>query len=70
MDVTTTFVSNILEENEGRRSSSGVNKIAYGISDNLGKHGLNTLDLVQPHCRAIFAMFGRAQELLGNNRLL
>ena len=75
MDVTTTFVQNVPDDNEEHRvrtSLSTVNTMAYGIADNLGKHAhLNMLDLVQPEFRdrkdeAIFAMFGRAQ-LTGNN---
>jgi adenylate cyclase len=78
MDVTTTFLPNIPDDNEERRvrtSLSEVNNMAYGIADHLsGSDYLNMLDLVQPHFRdnkeeAVFAMFGRAQPSTGSNRL-
>lgn len=78
MDVTTTFVPNIPDDNEERRvrtSLSEVNNMAYGIADHLGGNDyLNMLDLVQPNFRdskeeAVFAMFGRAQPSTGSNRL-
>ncbi|TFK54546.1 adenylate cyclase-like protein [Heliocybe sulcata] len=78
MDVTTTFVPNIPEENEDRRvrtSGSDVNGLAYGIADTLGKSDhLTMFDLVQPRFRAkdneaVFAMFGRAQSKGSNNVL-
>jgi adenylate cyclase len=81
MDVTTTFVQNLPDDNEDRRvrtSLSTVNNMGYGIADNLGKHlgkhtHLTMLDLVQPEFRdrkneALFAMFGRSQSI-GNNRM-
>jgi adenylate cyclase len=78
MDVTTTFVPNIPDENEDRRvrtSSSMVNKMAYGIADTLGKNEhLYMFDLVQPEFRdrpdeAIFAMFGRTRPAASNSQL-
>ncbi|KIJ68033.1 hypothetical protein HYDPIDRAFT_173731 [Hydnomerulius pinastri MD-312] len=78
MDVTTTFLPNIPEESEDRRvrtSLSEVNKMSYGIADNLGKCGYLTMfDLVQPEFRgykdeAVFAMFGRSHALPSNNHL-
>lgn len=78
MDVTTTFVPNIPDDNEERRvrtSLSEVNCMAYGIADHLGGSDyLNMMDLVQPNFRdskeeAVFAMFGRAQPSTGSNRL-
>jgi adenylate cyclase len=78
MDVTTTFVLNIPDDNEERRvrtSLSEVNNMAYGIADHIGGSDyLNMLDLVQPNFRdskeeAVFAMFGRAQPSAGSNRL-
>jgi len=78
MDVTTTFTANIPDENVDRRvrtSVSVVNKMAYGIADNLGKNEhLNMLDLVKPEFRdrkeeAIFAMFGRTRQFGSNNAL-
>ena len=76
MDVTTTFVTNIPDDNEDRRvrtSYSEVKKMAYGIADTLGGN-LSMFDLVQPMFRerrneAIFAMFGRASHVGSNNRL-
>jgi adenylate cyclase len=81
MDVTTTFMENVPDDNEERRvrtSLSTVNKMAYGIADNLGKQmgkhmPLTMLDLVQPEFRdhkneAVFAMFGRSQ-CIGSNRI-
>jgi adenylate cyclase len=78
MDVTTTFLPNIPEENEDRRvrtSLSEVNKMSYGIADNLGNTGYLTMfDLVQPEFRghkdeAVFAMFGRSDVGQSNNHL-
>ncbi|KAG9316864.1 hypothetical protein JVU11DRAFT_2939 [Chiua virens] len=78
MDVTTTFLPNIPEESEDRRvrtSLSEVNKMSYGIADNLGITGYLTMfDLVQPEFRghkdeAVFAMFGRSDALPNNNHL-
>lgn len=78
MDVTTTFATNIPDDNEDRRvrtSLSEVNKMAYGIADHLGGNDqLNMLDLVQPDFRgrddeAIFAMFGLTQPSTGSNHL-
>jgi adenylate cyclase len=78
MDVTTTFVPNIPDESEDRRvrtSVSVVNKMAYGIADNLGRDdSLKMLDLVQPEFmekkdEAIFALFGRCQSTAGHNVL-
>ena len=69
MDVTTTFVPNIPDDNEERRvrtSLSEVNSMAYGIADHLGGSDyLNKMDLVQPHFRdrkeeAVLSMFGCA----------
>ena len=81
MDVTTTFLQNEPEDTEERRvrtSFSTVNKMAYGIADNLGRHlgkhtHLTMLDLVQPEFRdrkdeAVFAMFGSSQSV-GNMRI-
>ncbi|KAH0828086.1 hypothetical protein J3R83DRAFT_3743 [Lanmaoa asiatica] len=78
MDVTTTFLPNIPEETEDRRvrtSLSEVNKMSYGIADNLGSTGYLTMfDLVQPEFRghrdeAVFAMFGRSDAAQSNNHL-
>lgn len=78
MDVTTTFLPNIPEETEDRRvrtSLSEVNKMSYGIADNLGSTGYLTMfDLVQPEFRgrkdeAVFAMFGRSDAGPSNNHL-
>ena len=78
MDVTTTFLPNIPEESEERRvrtSVSEVNRMSYGIADNLGSTGYLTMfDLVQPEFRghkdeAVFAMFGRSDALPTNNHL-
>ena len=78
MDVTTTFLPNIPEESEDRRvrtSLSEVNKMSYGIADNLGSTGYLTMfDLVQPEFRgykdeAVFAMFGRWDAGQSNNHL-
>lgn len=78
MDVTTTFLPNIPEESEDRRvrtSLSEVNKMSYGIADNLGSTGYLTMfDLVQPEFRghqdeAVFAMFGRSDAAQTNNHL-
>ncbi|KAG6334592.1 hypothetical protein ID866_4502 [Astraeus odoratus] len=78
MDVTTAFVLNIPDESEDRRvrtSLSEVNKMSYGIADNLGQSGYLTMfDLVQPNFQgnqdeAIFAMFGRTHAFLSNNHL-
>ena len=77
MDVTT-FTTNIPDENVERRvrtSVTVVNKMAYGIADNLGHNEqLNMLDLVKPEFRdrkgeAIFAMFGRTDTSGSNNAL-
>ncbi|KAF8123466.1 hypothetical protein EV363DRAFT_1149071, partial [Boletus edulis] len=55
MDFTTTFLPNIPEDTEDRRvrtSLSEVNKMSYGIADNLGSTGYLTMfDLVQPEFR-------------------
>ncbi|KAF8549669.1 hypothetical protein OG21DRAFT_1420962 [Imleria badia] len=78
MDVTTTFLPNIPEESEDRRvrtSLSEVNKMSYGIADNIGSTGYLTMfDLVQPEFRghqdeAVFAMFGRTDAGQSNNHL-
>ena len=78
MDVTTTFLPNIPEETEDRRvrtSLSEVNRMSYGIADNLGSTGYLTMfDLVQPEFRghkdeAVFAMFGRSDAGPSNNHL-
>lgn len=78
MDVTTTFLPNIPEETEDRRvrtSLSEVNRMSYGIADNLGSTGYLTMfDLVQPEFRghqdeAVFAMFGRSDAPQNNNHL-
>ena len=78
MDVTTTFAPNIPDDNEDRRvrtSLSEVNRMAYGIADNLGNRDhVCMFDLVQPSFRdrkdeAIFAMFGRSQPSANNNRI-
>ncbi|KAI6121838.1 hypothetical protein F5141DRAFT_538234 [Pisolithus sp. B1] len=78
MDVTTAFLPNIPDESEDRRvrtSLSEVNKMSYGIADNLGGNGYLTMfDLVQPNFRgsqdeAVFAMFGRTHAALNNNHL-
>ncbi|KAF8134396.1 hypothetical protein EV363DRAFT_1561931 [Boletus edulis] len=78
MDVTTTFLPNIPEDTEDRRvrtSLSEVNKMSYGIADNLGSTGYLTMfDLVQPEFRghqdeAVFAMFGRSDAVQSNNHL-
>lgn len=78
MDVTTTFLPNIPEETEDRRvrtSLSEVNRMSYGIADNLGSTGYLTMfDLVQPEFRghqdeAVFAMFGRSDAALTDNHL-
>lgn len=78
MDVTTTFLPNIPEETEDRRvrtSLSEVNKMSYGIADNLGSTGYLTMfDLAQPEFRghqdeAVFAMFGRSDAAPTNNHL-
>ncbi|KAL4078261.1 hypothetical protein V8B97DRAFT_1865796 [Scleroderma yunnanense] len=78
MDVTTTFAPNIPDESEERRvrtSLSEVNKMSYGIADNLGLSGYLTMfDLVHPNFRgnqdeAVFAMFGRTHANLGNNHV-
>ncbi|KAI0075659.1 PP2C-domain-containing protein [Panus rudis PR-1116 ss-1] len=69
MDVTTTFMPNIPDDNEQRRvrtSLSEVNGMAYGIADTLGQ-SLTTFDFVKPEFRerkneAIFAMFGRSTQ--------
>ena len=78
IDVTTTYAPNIPDESENRRvrtSVSEVNKMSYGIADNLGLSGYLTMfDLVDPnfqgnHDQSIFAMFGRTHAPLGNNHL-
>lgn len=78
MDVTTAFLPNIPEETEDRRvrtSLSEVNRMSYGIADNLGSTGYLTMfDLVQPEFRghrdeAVFAMFGRSDAAQANNHL-
>ncbi|KAI6021551.1 hypothetical protein BKA83DRAFT_4283648 [Pisolithus microcarpus] len=78
MDVTTAFLPNIPDESEDRRvrtSLSEVNKMSYGIADNLGNGGYLTMfDLVQPNFRgnqdeAVFAMFGRTHAASNNNHL-
>ncbi|KAI6157939.1 hypothetical protein BKA82DRAFT_4063737 [Pisolithus tinctorius] len=78
MDVTTAFLPNIPDESEDRRvrtSLSEVNKMSYGIADNLGRNGyFSMFDLVQPNFRenqdeAVFAMFGRTHAALSNNHL-
>lgn len=78
MDVTTTFLQTMPEESDDRRirtSVSEVNRMAYGIADNMGRNEhLNMIDLVKPEFRdkkdeAIFAMFGRAQSSPSTGRL-
>ena len=80
IDVTTTFAPNIPDESVNRRvrtSLSEVNKMSYGIADNLGLSGYPTMfDLVHPNFQgnqdqdqAVFAMFGRTHAPLSNNHL-
>ena len=78
IDVTTTFAPNIPDESANRRvrtSLSEVNKMSYGIADNLGLSGYPTMfDLVHPNFQgnqdqAVFAMFGRTRAPMSNNHL-
>lgn len=78
MDVTTSFISNIPDDNEERRvrtSGSEVNGMGYGIADSIGKHNqLSMFDIVVPSFRThenecLFGMFGRPELTHGNTRL-
>jgi adenylate cyclase len=78
MDVTTSFISNIPDDNEDRRvrtSGSEVNGMGYGIADSVGKHHqLSMFDIVVPSFRThekecLFGMFGRPELTHGNTRL-